>query len=412
MGKKLSGDGVEGVDAKVETPPVKTKGNALQTTDNLPDGSIAYSRSGETEADDSRSLFDDETAPSDEDLQEFGESLKDEESIIGESTSEDTSGEEKAATTESGDDAKGDDAETKEASEEQEDAATKDEGRPVVPLSALQEERARRQALMDEVSNLKTRLSAIESGRASSKQTEEAESEQSEVDTVLEQFTKKVEEAMEGVEDDPIGSSKQTLNLLKEFAGLLKQREDGIKNEINKKEERRAENDTVSRVVNDGMKLMDELVPGIRDINGSDVNKNLTSFAREIGLPDTALATITHPGTIIKHPGGEPRYLGDDAAYIVSLINQAFNFSKKAKEGGTITEEAKKAMEKEIREKVTKEVLAKIKSGKGNELNTNIGELPGVANKDNDTDIFSGRPLTEQEYARLTGEEKERYLMS
>uniref|UniRef100_A0A6M3IF80 Uncharacterized protein n=1 Tax=viral metagenome TaxID=1070528 RepID=A0A6M3IF80_9ZZZZ len=410
MAKNKSGEAaVKGDEMVTEgVDKVEEKANNLLTSEQkLEDGSLVYSRANEDEGGGlGIGIFSDEARPSLEELMGESEEVVEEK---GEVTAEEgeVKAEEKAEVV----------VEEKKA-EVKADVKKADTEEKVVPLTALHEERENRKRLASELTltreelrDLRKEFTLLKSESLPRKGEEKAEEKE---DEVIASFTKKAEELEDLVEDNPVNASKEMLKLIKSIPGMLKKSAEIEKVEAGKVAETTAEDKgRLNTIISEGMGLMEELVPGITDLKESDVNKNLTVFAKEVGITADFLQEVTNPGTVITTVDGNSRYIGKDAAYFVSVLDRAF----KAKDPGVATEEMKAVILKEneegwkkaIREEVTKEIVAKI--GKGEKIDIgaiNINELPGES--DADTELIGSRVLSEEEVAALNPAQKRKYL--
>jgi hypothetical protein len=253
-----------------------------------------------------------------------------------------------------------------------------------VPIQALHQERGQRQVLTQEVSQLRAELEAFKSGK---KAVEDPTAEPE-----VEDFKVLSEQEFDSLlEEDPVEAIKYDRKLRAwEF-------EQAKKSEAEKAE--KAEIDT-------SIGMMAEAVPGLYD-QDSDINQRLSEFAVENGFADLdGLAVVTDPRTkVIPANGGAPKPLGRVAANLVVMLNSLFQQASKpaVAEGDA---KAKDALEKKVREQVTKDVLSKIKQPAGAE-HRSLGDIPGDAG----SDISSlTNPLTEADFARLSKADQQRLL--
>ncbi len=121
-------------------------------------------------------------------------------------------------------------------------------------------------------------------------------------------------------------------------------------------------------VVEGAVRRMENAVPGIHEPN-SEINKKLTEFAVTHGFESGYLNALTDPKTMFLPAGAkEPLYLGDGAAALVEFINNTFKIQDQTQ----ITSK----LEKEITERVTKELIQKFKTP-GKENFKSLGDAPG-----------------------------------
>ncbi len=376
----------------------------------LPDGSVSFDKDSDEESSAiiGGGIFSDEARPSMGDL--GGVEEKPEEKKTEEPEAEEKKAEEKK------EDAKAeekpeDKAEEKPKEKEEEKKATIPPG--LVPKGALLEERAARRKLGTEILSLKKEVAELKKAgaRSGKKPTEEADEG---VDPVT-AFSKKVANLSKEQEEsnDPLTVQSQMLKLLAELPSVLSSATAKPKKEEVEDEPETEDKELIEHIVETGMELMEELVPGIRDVEGSDVNKTLAKFAQDYGMPRGFLRPITHPGTTIVVPGEEPRFLGDDAAYFVQFLSKVHEVASGKAVPQPIKDliraQYKEELLKEVRDQVTAETLSKV-TDKGKGEHKSIGELPGNADKATES-IFSDRRLSEVEYAKLSPEDKRRYLM-
>lgn len=399
----------------------QTETKAVETSEKkLPDGSISFDKGDDAESKENSNsiggLFSDEAPPSLDELS----GVKSEEKA--EEKAEESKKEEKAVEKKTEEKAlpEGDKKEEKaeESKEEKAEESKKIEVPPgYVPTSALLEERKARRELRTEVVSLKQEVANLK--KAASKSSEKAsEVDEEKGEDRVTSFERKLENLIKEDEDaadpDPLETQTKMLKLLKELPSILKsaKQKPGKKDAESPKVEE--EDDLVVKdIVAGGLELMEELVPGITDTEGNEINQKLTLFARENGIPRGLLPLITNPGTVILGAKGEPKHMGDDAAYLVLFLKKMYDRIASP----TVTEEMEKQIlskneskwKEEITKAVTTEVLAKV-GKKGSDFKS-IMDLPGESKQEDDS-IFAGKRLSESEYFGMSAKEKEKYLMS
>ena len=128
----------------------------------------------------------------------------------------------------------------------------------------------------------------------------------------------------------------------------------------------------------------------------------LADFAIESGFDPDFLTILTDPRTkIIPHEGKGATLLANGAASVIGMINAL----KSGKAGAQTDRAAIEAeLTKEITERVTAEVMGKLKAG-GDATPTSINDLPGNAETPGEQ-----KALTEDELARLPEAERKAYL--
>ena len=148
---------------------------------------------------------------------------------------------------------------------------------------------------------------------------------------------------------------------------------------------------TAAITVTAAKQQMAALVPGLYDNN--DVADKLEAFAVDNGLDKDYLLVLTDPATQIMPPGSKRPYLmGRGAVGLVKLIH---NLSTKAASGNG-------DLEKQITERITKELIEKFKSPTGFQ---NIGEAPASA-----TVVDDNKEYTPEEIERLDETTRIKYL--
>ena len=354
--------------------------NALSSSAALPDGSIA---TPQQKAEDVAFLFADEAMPTKDELMGAPPEEKGEEVIV-----------EKPA-----EEKKAEETKVEEKKEEQEKKPE------TVPLAEHLKERRLRQQLQNDLLEVKRQVKELQTKGPS--KDKESPSEAEGTKTSVSEFTKKAKALKEKMLDDPTAAMEKMIDLMEELPTILAstKKEEGGKE---KKEEPKEDDEQVSRIIDDGMELMEQLVPGITDReNKEGPNVRLTTFAHENSFPKGLLPIITNPGTIVHFPGKSPRYLGDDAAHFVSFLNRVAVL-KSAPSTKEVEAKLREDITKELTEKITKDLTEKFKTGKQPRT---ITELPGESDRVTDT-IFAGKKLSEAEYYKLNDEDKQKYLMS
>ena len=270
------------------------------------------------------------------------------------------------------------------------DEAKDEQGKPpkgFVPIQALHQERGQRQILTQEVQDLRSELEALKSGKTVIQETEGAEQSPEETFEVLS------EEAFEELlEEDPVEAMKYDRKERAHKAKLAEQAKAA-----------QAETD----IINQSLGMMATSVPGLYD-KDSDVNQKLSDFAMEKGFADfDGLALVTDPRTrIVPANGGRPQLLGETAANLVIMLNTLFQEMATLGDNKVDAEALEKAAEEKVRDKVTKDVLAKLKQPAEAE-HKSLGDIPGDAGEDI---AGLGGPMSEADFAKLSEAEQRRYL--
>ena len=134
---------------------------------------------------------------------------------------------------------------------------------------------------------------------------------------------------------------------------------------------------------------------------GSSARQELATFASELGFGQD-LYFLTDPRTkVIPAGGGKPVLLGEGAASIVEMLANARTKLGQKTDTATIRAE----VEKEIREQVQAELLAKFKKE-----SSGFQSLASVPGTETPATNQGNRELTPAEFAKLSPEEQERYL--
>lgn len=459
MGNKKAGTGEKGGDKATAEGKAPESGNSLVATDALPDGSVAITRHGEAEIGDG--LFTDEVSPTVEELTNTGEFETEEgetsagkegdegdgeikESLFedeGEETS--TTGKESKAADEKGEegeDKSGTEDETKGGEEGKTDQGKEEEGKSkqgegegddgskpppgFVSQAALHQMRQKFYAMRNTAEELRRENEGLRRAPAGTGEGEtEEKGEGDPLEGALNSFTKKVSDlnlTEEEIQKDPVGAATKMANLLKgDIPQLLGDLATGITTQVSSKTEADQSQRDFQDTVNRGVTLMEKLVPGITDSQGSDVNQQLSDFAVTNGLDVEMLRAMTHPGTIIYPPGGEPRYVEDGAAYFALFLKNAHDRSDSS---GEITDEVKEKIKAELepvlREQIRKEevekVMQKLKAGKGEAEGEDFSSLGDIAGGTGEAEeeflLNSETNLTEAQFAKLTPAQQRKYL--
>jgi len=202
------------------------------------------------------------------------------------------------------------------------------------------------------------------------------------------------------VDDDPIEAQKYTRKLM-QYERYQEQQE-RAKAQVQQSKAH------FQSLVDQSVKSIEEAVPGIYE-EDSDVASQLATFAVEHGFSDdNYLDAMTNPATLIIPPGHDKSYvLGPGAASLIKLLNNLRAKTKDASDPAKLREEIQKEIEPKLREEITKELVAKFK-GAGTDKFKSLTEVPGSGDKPD----ASGKALTEAEWAKLSDEEREKYLQA
>lgn len=412
---------------------------------NLPDGTPTVSRAGEHEPDRvlSGSFFDDEDMVSLDELRaEEGEPAEESSEKKDTASSPPKEEEGKEAKPEAKpEEKKGEEKEGKESKAEEDgkedgksDEAAKEEPpskkppKGFVPEAALYEERGKRQKLSQEVSQLRREMAGLRTKPAEAPSQEEAEHKAAAADKASEIEKTFTQEAAElekiDPEENPLDFQKKTFSLLKQLPTLLtatkESVETGYKKEFETREQSAQEEAEFNDAVESGVRLMSHLVPGVND---AETNKALTEFAvNQGGLPVEVLRDLTNPGTIVMSPNGEPRFLKEDAAYLVSMVNKMHQQSQANPALDEMDvkdilsargDDIRTSLMDEVKEEVQKQVLADLRKkgvlGKKDEGFKPIGELPG--SEGNESGVDPQVLYSEAEIARMSDKERMDWLM-
>lgn len=445
---------VEAAEAKAaEAPEAKPSGGEQATAyglaADLPDGTQVLSRAGEHEPDRVEGgWFTDEDSVSLDDLRsEEGEpsekSSEKEKAASSPSKEEEGKGAKPEADKGKEDEAKAKEKEEAKASEDgkegekksdeeakakEKEETSKKPPKGFVPEAALYEERGKRQRLSQELSELRQKVTELESKppekptRASAEEEKRAAAAADKASDLTKTFTQEAAE-LEKIdpEENPLEFQKKTFSLLKNLPSLLEATknsvEQGYKTEFEERETSAREQAEFQDAVESGVRLMSHLVPGVRD---PETNKALTEFAvKEGGVPIEALRDLTNPGTIIMSPDGEPRYLKDEAAYLVSFINKMHQSQSApdldsmevndiiAKRGDDI----KAVLLEEVKQEAYNQAVKDLRSkglGKEDEGFKPIGELPG--SDASESGIDSDHLYSEAEVSRMSSKQMAEWL--
>lgn len=258
-----------------------------------------------------------------------------------------------------------------------------------VPTAALKEERYLRKQLASELENLRAEFKAFRDISTKQDEPEFKILSEAEFDQL--------------VSEDPHEAIKYTKKL-NEYENQQKELRAA-------QEKEKAQREWEQSVVEKAVQRIATEVPGIYD-EDAPINSEITAFANENGLSPAYLSVLTDPRTKLLIPGQKnPIILGEGASELISMIHKVYSAKGKDSRGAiekelrtafdTELSEKLAAKEKEVTERVTKEVMGKI-----NEQPTyrSLGDAPGSG----DTPI-SGN-LTEAQFAKLSPEEQRKYL--
>lgn len=277
-------------------------------------------------------------------------------------------------------------------------------------LGELSKERTAKRTLSLENLELKKTIRQLEIKAKSPASDKEKKLSATEGTSTIAEFTKKVKDLKASYLDDPTGTTEKMLDVLVELPSVLKSaKETAEEGDVEEKDSLEDE-EIIKHVIESGMGLMEELVPGINDRGEDGVNAKITKYVYANDFPRGVLGSLTNPGTVIRAPGKEARFLGDDAARLVLFLSKVINsgteisadMEKKVREKNEVT------WRKEIEEKVTKELMEKFKIKKEDQPHRSISELSGEASEIEDS-IF-GRRVGESEYLSMSPEQRMKYL--
>lgn len=240
-----------------------------------------------------------------------------------------------------------------------------------VPLASLHEERNARKTLAAEVERLRRELMAAHEPPA-----QEAEKDAPEFKILT-----------EAEEDD----------LMERDIFEYQKYQRALRNYERDQEYRQQATIAEKNLIAKGYQAIEEAVPGIMS-EQSNINEALTRFAHERGLDSYTLGVLTNPATKVIVPGQKQAvFLGDAAAGLVKLIHQHYTLANNSVPGrqGATREALEKELTPAIMEKVTKEVMAKLKTTQPAGYR-NIGDVPGKG------DIPSSGNYTENDFRNMT----------
>lgn len=261
-----------------------------------------------------------------------------------------------------------------------------------VPYAALHEERMKRKELADQVVALAQEMERLKAGI----KTEEAEEGEDEEPTPkqLEDFKVLSDKELEEMElDDPEKAVKYLKGLRQYEKHKL-----AIERKENQKREEAAREQIV---VKQSFARLAKTVPELFTENSTKV-KELSDFAVSEGFDENTLYVLTDPATKIFNPkvSRKRAILGEGAAAIVEMIHKLKVASSKSEA------DLRASIEKELRPKITEEIMAKFKKPTEGE-HRSIGDLPGSGDG---TIKGTQKMLSEAEFARLSEAEKLAYL--
>ncbi len=266
-----------------------------------------------------------------------------------------------------------------------------------VPYAALHEERTKRKELADQVAALAMEVERL---RTEGLRAEKEDADEEEADTVpskkeFEDFKVLSDKELSELEkEDP----EEAVSYLKTLRKYEKHQEAVSKREAQKREEKVREQMAVKA-------SLDRLAKNIPELytDNNKTARELTDFAVQHGFSQEALYMLTDPATKIYNPkvSKSRMPIGESAAVIVETIY-------KLRKASAINEkDMRDAIEKELRPKITEEIMAKFK--KPEEGYRSIGDLPG-SGEGNLSETFRGKLLTEKQLAKLSPAEQAAYL--
>lgn len=283
--------------------------------------------------------------------------------------------------------AKGEKAEEKKEEEKKEEPAEQKPPEGYVPKQALSEARGQMKALKEQLASLQAENASLKAAPAPAPM-DESEFKDFKV------LSKS--EFNDLLDEDPAEAVRYQARLI-EYKDFKKSKEAAETAKAQAQHE-------LQNKVNEWTAKIAEIVPGIYDDN-SEVGKKLAVFAEEHGFTDAAyLEAMTDPRTmIIPHGQNQTFLMGPGAANFLKLLSTAHKKISDADPDKLrqkfIDEETPK-----IVERVTKELTAKLKGAKAVEFKS-LSRVPGGGEQ-----IDSVGPLTEEQWAKLNPEEREKLL--
>jgi|GEM_PF-1066802 hypothetical protein len=152
-----------------------------------------------------------------------------------------------------------------------------------------------------------------------------------------------------------------------------------------------AEKESMDSLIADSLEQISLAVPGVYE--NAAVGQKLTDYAVEKGFDNEALAVLSNPATMVIVPGSnKPVALGKAAVSFVKFCNDSM----------TAPESSRADIEKEVTERVTKELLTKFKDNP-----SGIG-LDDVPSSDNGAPK-GWAPKTEAELRAMSQKDRDAY---
>ena len=267
-----------------------------------------------------------------------------------------------------------------------------------VPKEALFEERTKRKALAQKLSEMEERFKELEQQL---KKPPEQEKKSEEEETPFKDFKVLDDEELTNLFiDDPEEYAKYVAKLSEYKAWQVQQQlTEKQKREAEERRRQQIEEQHKQAVIN-GVNKIVQAIPDFYDVE-SDVNVELAKFAVDNGVSAEAIAVMTDPRTkIVPYGKDDPVPAGTYAAELVIMINNLYKALNEAKN----TEQ----LEQKIREQVTKERTEKMHAGSSGGGYVSLGDAPSARGAD---DMDSSKKVyTEEEWARLPEAERIRLL--
>jgi hypothetical protein len=254
-----------------------------------------------------------------------------------------------------------------------------------VPLEALHEERKSRKQLANELAQLRKEHEDFKSSILIADEV---------TDPDFKDFKILSDAEYEEMVEDNLADALKYERKLRMFQEKQRETEKKQALERNQKE-------SFESAVREGITEMEKTVPGIYD-EDSKINMELASFAVSNGLSNSIIDIVTDPRTMVIPPGEtKPVILGKGAASIVGMIYKFFQ-GEQSKEKGNGN------LEKDLREKLTKEITTEVmkKFKTDPEGYKSIGDVPGGSD-----DAPGGKKVVnEASFRKLSKEEQEKML--
>lgn len=171
-----------------------------------------------------------------------------------------------------------------------------------------------------------------------------------------------------------------------------------------------AEKQNVANAIDRSMEMIAESVPGIYE-EGNQIGSDLFEFAVANGFNQDYLSVLTTPATMITpvdqdgNASKKSYPLAGGAASMIKMLHALYRETKK-QDPENLRETIKAEVEKDLREKITQELLEKFKAETTGQAFRSINEIPGG----DDEELAHKKVYSEADFAKMSQKDQEKVL--